>query len=77
MKLIIGGSTGVLSTELIRHALVHPDITTIVGLGRRETTVPDGSADKDGKLRAVVCEDFGSYSSRVTKELEDADACIW
>ncbi|KAK5635647.1 hypothetical protein RRF57_011359 [Xylaria bambusicola] len=38
MKLIIAGSTGFLATELIRQALVHPGVTSVIALGRREAS---------------------------------------
>ncbi|KAF3765045.1 putative nucleoside-diphosphate-sugar epimerase [Cryphonectria parasitica EP155] len=77
MKLIIGGSTGFVGTELVRQALLHPHITSVVALGRRETPVPSGSEAGGAKLRSVVCDDFETYNTAVQKELEGADACIW
>ena len=79
MKLVVAGATGFVGTELIRQALSHPKITSVVALGRRATAVPGSlglNADA-GKLKSVVCEDFGSYSEDVRKELAGADACIW
>lgn len=77
MKLVIGGSTGFLATELIRQALSNPAFTSIIGLSRRETSVPAGFVDEEGKLKSVVVDDFSSYSETTERELEDADACIW
>ncbi|KAI0480157.1 hypothetical protein GGR56DRAFT_256474 [Xylariaceae sp. FL0804] len=77
MKLIIGGSTGFVGTELVRQALSNPAVTSIVGLSRRETSVPAGSTDPTNKLKSVVCEDFERYPDTLKKELENADACIW
>lgn len=74
MKLVIGGSTGFVATELIRQALEHPKITSIVALGRREI-LP--SPDEGSKLRSIVCDNFENYSDSVKKALENADACIW
>ncbi|KAF5879573.1 putative nucleoside-diphosphate-sugar epimerase protein [Botrytis fragariae] len=79
MKLIVAGSTGFVATELIKQALSSPDITSIIALARRETSVPqtlDGNADI-AKFKAVVCDDFSNYSDSVKKELEGAEACIW
>jgi hypothetical protein len=73
MKLVIGGSTGLVATELIRQGLDNPSITSIVALGRREIPVPLATS----KLKFVVCDNFESYPNSVKKELEDADACIW
>ncbi|CAL5874895.1 uncharacterized protein PFLUO_LOCUS9197 [Penicillium psychrofluorescens] len=73
MKLVIGGSTGFVATELIRQGLENPAITSIVALGRRENPAPLVTP----KLKFVVCDNFESYPNSVEKELENADACIW
>ena len=77
MKLVIGGSSGFLGTELVRQALANPTVTSIIGLSRRETAVPDGSSDPDGKLQSVVCGDFENYSDSIKQQVAGADACIW
>lgn len=77
MKLVIGGSSGLVGTELVRQALLNPLITSVVGLSRRATPIPDGSDDADAKLKSVVCDDFENYSDSVKTELEGADACVW
>ncbi|KAI5917888.1 hypothetical protein F4810DRAFT_715990 [Camillea tinctor] len=77
MKLAIGGSSGFVGTELIRQALDNPAIDSIVGISRRETSVPVGSEDKAWKLKSIVCDDFENYPDSLKKELEDVDACIW
>ncbi|TGO30998.1 hypothetical protein BPAE_0002g00910 [Botrytis paeoniae] len=76
MKLIVAGLTGFVATELIKQALSSPDITSIIELARRETSVPqtlDNNADIS-KSGAVICDDFSNYSESVKKELEGADA---
>ncbi|KAI1408642.1 hypothetical protein F5Y13DRAFT_204626 [Hypoxylon sp. FL1857] len=77
MKLVIVGSTGFIGTELVRQALSHPGITSIVGISRRETPIPPGSVDNKAKLKSVICNDFESYPSDVKREIEIANACIW
>lgn len=79
MKLVIGGSTGFVATEIISQALKNPAITSIVALGRREAVVsPDADSDTaQTKLKSVICEDFEVYPDSVKAELENADACIW
>lgn len=78
MKFIIGGSTGFVGAELLRQALLHPGITSVVGLGRRETPLPQGiDASSASKLKSVACDDFENYSEAVMSELQGADACIW
>lgn len=76
MKLVIGGSSGFVGTELVRQALSNPAITSIVALSRRETTVP-APADGAAKLTSLVCDDFENYPEHVRRELHDVDACIW
>lgn len=79
MKLIVAGSTGLVATEVVRQALSNSSISTIVGLARRETPVPEnaGPDANPAKLKSVICDDFNSYSDAVKNELAEADACIW
>ncbi|EGR50691.1 uncharacterized protein TRIREDRAFT_105003 [Trichoderma reesei QM6a] len=79
MKLVVVGSSGFVGKEVVRQALASPAITSVVGLSRRETPVPEslkGSSDAD-KLTSVVVDDFLNYSDTVKQHLADADACIW
>lgn len=75
MKLIVAGSTGYVGIEIIRQALSHPSITSVIALARRPTEVPEGV--DSAKLKSVICDDFINYSDAVKKELSGADACIW
>ncbi|KAF7535408.1 hypothetical protein G7054_g5396 [Neopestalotiopsis clavispora] len=79
MKLVIGGSTGFVGTELVRQALLRKDVGLVVGLSRRETPMPADidDAGTDTTLKSVVCDDFITYSDAVKEGLKDADACIW
>jgi hypothetical protein len=78
MKLVIGGSTGFVATELLRQGLENPAITSIVALSRRETPVPpEVGPAAAAKLKSVVVKDFENYSDSVKNELQDADAAIW
>lgn len=79
MKIIVAGSTGFLATEVIRQALSHTAVTSILALARRATTVPqDVSPGADvSKLKPIICDDFENYTERVKQELANADACIW
>ncbi|PFH62641.1 hypothetical protein XA68_12715 [Ophiocordyceps unilateralis] len=75
MKLIVAGGTGFVATEVIRQALSHPAISSVIALSRRETPVPPGSPP--GKFKSVVCSDFDNYPDGVKRELAGSDACIW
>lgn len=79
MKLIIVGSSGFVGKELVRQAIASPAITSVVGLARRETPVPEGLSDSSdaAKFTSVVCDDFLNYSDNVKQQLSNADACIW
>ncbi|GAW20838.1 hypothetical protein ANO14919_103500 [Xylariales sp. No.14919] len=79
MKLVIAGSTGYVATELIRQALAHSKITSIIALGRREAPLPSDAElhDSKAKLRSIICHDFEVYSDSIKAELAEADACIW
>ncbi|GAW14980.1 hypothetical protein ANO14919_043880 [Xylariales sp. No.14919] len=74
MKVIIAGSTGFVATELIRQALAHPKVTSIIVLGRREISLPPNA---EAKLKSIICRDFENYSDSIKAELAEADACIW
>jgi hypothetical protein len=79
MKLIVAGSTGLIATEVIRQALSNSSVSTIVGLARRQTAVPEntGPDANAAKLKSVICDDFNNYPEVVKNELAEADACIW
>ncbi|KAI1457874.1 hypothetical protein F4805DRAFT_158284 [Annulohypoxylon moriforme] len=79
MKLIVAGSTGFVGTEIIRQALSHSGVTSLIALGRREISVPEnvGPHADVTKLKSVVCDNFENYAESVKQELAGADACIW
>jgi nucleoside-diphosphate-sugar epimerase len=79
MKLVIVGSSGFVGKELVRQAISTPAITSVVGLARRETPVPENLSNPAdaAKLTSVVCDDFLNYSDHVKQQLSNADACIW
>lgn len=76
MKLLIGGSSGFVGTELVRQALLDKDVSSVVGLSRRETPAPADGGDAS-KFTSVVCDDFENYPDDVREHLKGVDACIW
>lgn len=79
MKLVVGGSTGFIGAEVVRQAIAHASITSVVALGRREAVLSP-NCDSSGappKYTSAICDDFGNYSSAVVDALKGADACIW
>ncbi|KAJ4250121.1 hypothetical protein NW762_011931 [Fusarium torreyae] len=79
MKVVIGGATGYVGTEVVRQALRHPLITSVVALGRRETQVPKDVDPQiaQSKFSSLACSDFITYPQNVRAAISDADACIW
>lgn len=79
MKLIVVGATGLIGTEVIRQALSHKSITSVVALGRRPTPAPKSitAAPALEKFASVTLDDFTNYPDDVKSQLSGADACIW
>ncbi|OAA62221.1 NAD(P)-binding domain protein [Cordyceps fumosorosea ARSEF 2679] len=79
MKLIVVGATGLIGTEVIRQALSHNSVTSVVALGRRPTLPPTSitTGPTLAKLHSVTLEDFTNYPDDVKSQLSGADACIW
>lgn len=79
MKLIVVGATGLIGTEVIRQALSHKSVTSVVALGRRPTpppkSIPAGPSLE--KFQSVTLDDFSHYPDNVKSQLTGADACIW
>lgn len=79
MKLVVAGSTGFVGAEVVRQAIRHPSVTSVVALGRREA--PPRPASEQGhsneKITSIACDDFEKYPPHVSQALEGADACIW
>ncbi|KAM3523526.1 hypothetical protein NHJ13051_005032 [Beauveria bassiana] len=79
MKLIVVGATGLIGTEVIRQALSHKSVTSVVALGRRPTPPPESvpAGPELEKFQSVTLEDFTNYTEHVKSQLSGADACIW
>ncbi|KAK3207347.1 hypothetical protein GRF29_103g738502 [Pseudopithomyces chartarum] len=79
VKLIIGGATGFVASEIIRQSLSNPNITTIYALGRKPIPVPEGTAPgaDTSKLKSLVVQDFENYPEDVKAQIADADGAIW
>lgn len=79
MKVIVAGATGYVATEVIRQALSNKQITSLVALARRATSIPPNVAsDADTtKFKSVVCDDFSNYPESIKGDLTGADAVIW
>lgn len=75
MKIVVGGASGFVGTEVLRQSLARPEITSVVALSRRPITAPEGS--DASKFKNLVLKDFGNYSEEDKKELAGASGCIW
>lgn len=74
MKVIIVGATGLVGTELLRQALIHPSITTVIAVTRRAlpSTLPSSP-----KINSVIVKDYDHYSDEAKSAFKGANGCIW
>jgi N-acetyl-gamma-glutamylphosphate reductase len=79
MKVVIAGSTGFIGKEVVRQALLHPQITSVVTLSRHDHDLSEDlqTPEIESKLTSVTCSDFKNYPQYVKDEISGADACIW
>ena len=75
MKLVIGGATGFVGTNLLRQALLSKDVSSIIAVGRRPASAPEGT--DASKLDNIVSKDLLQYSEEAKQKLAGVDACIW
>lgn len=73
MKVILTGATGFIGGEVLRQALLHPSITTLIVLSRRAISPPITHP----KLQVIILADFAIYPPEVLTQLDGAEACIW
>ena len=71
MKIILTGPTGFIGAEVLRFALLHPAITAVVAISRRQLPT------KHPKLTVVIQSDFLNYSNSTFQACAGAEACIW
>ncbi|KAF8309426.1 hypothetical protein DL93DRAFT_1763656 [Clavulina sp. PMI_390] len=78
MKVIITGASGFAGSELIRQALLRPEITSIIAVSRKPVSAPGDASEADAaKVKSVVVDDYDVYPDDVKKEFAGAAACIW
>ena len=75
MKLVIGGATGFVGSDLLRQALLSKEISSIIAVGRRPASAPEGT--DASKLDNIVSKDLTQYSDEAKQKLAGVDACIW
>ncbi|KAI4187979.1 MAG: hypothetical protein L6R41_002444 [Letrouitia leprolyta] len=71
MKTILTGATGLIGSEVLNTAILHPSITSIIVLSRKQLPI------KDPKLTVIVQNDFLTYPDEVLGACAGAEACVW
>lgn len=74
MKVLITGATGTIGSEIFRHCLAHPDITSVVAITRR--SLPE-AVSSHPKLTSVVMQDFKIWPREMLQSHSDAAGMIW
>jgi uncharacterized protein YbjT (DUF2867 family) len=70
IKIIIFGATGMVGEGVLHEALKHPDVESILVIGRRSCNV------KHKKLKELLHKDFFNYST-IGKHLRGFNACFF
>jgi uncharacterized protein YbjT (DUF2867 family) len=70
MKIIVTGGTGLVGAEVLREAILNPEITEVTALVRKPLRV------KHPKIREVIHKDFLNYDS-LTTVFKEYDAFAW
>lgn len=70
LKAIVFGATGMVGEGVLDVALRHPDVESVLVIGRKPCTV------KHGKLREIVHRDFFDYSG-IEGQLKGFNACFF
>ena len=70
MKVLIFGATGMVGQGVLRECLLDPEVTQVLGLGRRPTGI------QHPKLREIIHTDLYDYSN-IESELTGVDACFY
>jgi nucleoside-diphosphate-sugar epimerase len=74
MKVLITGGTGTIGKQALIHALLRPEITSVVALSRRDLPA---DISNNSKLKVIILKDFSDWSQDILGEIKDADAMIW
>jgi len=70
IKTILFGATGMVGEGVLHVCLNHPDVESVLVIGRKSCAVTHG------KLREIIHDDFFDYSS-LTEELKNYNACFF
>lgn len=70
MKIIVTGATGLVGAEVLRQAILDPDIEQVIALSRKVPYV------QHAKIKHLVHTDFLDYSG-LEQVFRECDACAW
>ncbi|HTR82307.1 MAG TPA: NAD-dependent epimerase/dehydratase family protein [Bacteroidota bacterium] len=70
IKVIIFGATGMVGEGVLHEALKHPEVESVLVIGRRTCGI------KNGKLTEIVHDDFFNYAT-IEHRLKGFDACLF
>jgi uncharacterized protein YbjT (DUF2867 family) len=70
LKIIVTGATGLAGSEVVRQAILDPDIDAITAIVRRPPAI------QHPKLRIVLHENYRDYSP-LSALFAEHDACLW
>lgn len=70
MRIIVTGATGLVGAEVLRQAILNPEVTSITALTRKAPTVVHD------KIKVVLHQDFENYSG-LESLLNEHDAVVW
>lgn len=71
MKIILTGATGFIGEHVLSFARLHPTITEILVLSRRNLPM------MHPKVKVIIQKDFLNYSQDILEACAGAEACIW
>jgi uncharacterized protein YbjT (DUF2867 family) len=69
-KIIVTGATGLAGSEVVRQALLDPDIAGITAIARRPLNI------QHAKLQVLLHDNFRDYSP-LSELFKSHDACLW
>jgi nucleoside-diphosphate-sugar epimerase len=74
MKVLVTGDTGTIGKHALLHALLRPEITSVVAISRRDLPT---DISNNSKLKVIILKDFNDWSQDILEEMKDADVMIW
>ncbi|KAK3324591.1 hypothetical protein B0T19DRAFT_233222 [Cercophora scortea] len=81
MKIILTGATGRAGTEVLKHCIQHPSITSIIVLTRRPLPLsPTSPSNPTSKVQTILAtnNDYLTYDTpEILQATAGAEACIW